>query len=154
MQITITRTQPDVPEVVTLIHELNEILEADYPPESRHGFSVAKLLAQQVAFFVVRADDYAIGCGGIKLFDDFGELKRMYVRQAYRGQRIAEQLITVLAQHALEHGITCLRLETGIHSHEAIRLYERVGFVRIPPFGEYTDDPLSICYEKILAQRP
>jgi GNAT superfamily N-acetyltransferase len=153
MQITITRTQPDVPDVVTLIHELNDILEADYPPESRHGFSVEKLIAQQVAFFVVRADDHAIGCGGIKLFDDFGELKRMYVRHAYRGQRIAEQLITVLAQHALDHGITCLRLETGIHSHAAIRLYERVGFVRIPPFGEYTHDPLSICYERTCPPR-
>jgi ribosomal protein S18 acetylase RimI-like enzyme len=150
MQMTITRTRPDVPEVVTLIHELNEILEADYPPESRHGFSVEKLIAQNVAFFVVHVDGVAVGCGGIKLFDDFGELKRMYVRAPFRGQRIAEQLIDVLTQHAISHGITCLRLETGIHSHEAIRLYERVGFVKIPPFGDYREDPLSICYEKKL----
>ena len=152
MQLTITRERPDIPEVVTLVSELNDILEAHYPPESRHGFSIEKLLAQQVAFFVIRLDGTAIGCGGIKLFDDFGELKRMYVRDAYRGNRYAEKLIDVLAQHALQHGITCLRLETGIHSTEALRLYERVGFVRIPPFGEYTDDPLSICYEKMLSK--
>jgi ribosomal protein S18 acetylase RimI-like enzyme len=33
---------------------------------------------------------------------------------------------------------------------EAIRLYERLGFYRIPPFGPYTDDPLSRYYEKRL----
>jgi putative acetyltransferase len=41
-----------------------------------------------------------------------------------------------------------LRLETGIHQREAIALYERRGFHRIPPFGPYTDDPLTLCYEK------
>lgn len=148
MHMTIVAERPDTPDAVVLINELTEILEADYPPESRHGFSVEKLIAQQVAFFVVRVDGIAVGCGGIKLFADFGELKRMYVRHAYRGQRIAEQLITVLAQHALDHGITCLRLETGIYAYEAIRLYERVGFVRVPPFGDYRPDPLSLFYEK------
>jgi len=41
-----------------------------------------------------------------------------------------------------------LRLETGIHQHAAIGLYEREGFRPIPPFGEYKDDPLSRFYEK------
>jgi hypothetical protein len=41
-----------------------------------------------------------------------------------------------------------LRLETGIHQHEAIGLYERAGFHLIPPFGEYKPDPLSRFYEK------
>ena len=45
-----------------------------------------------------------------------------------------------------------MRLETGIHQQAAIRLYERLGFRRIPPFGPYTDDPLSRCYEKSLAE--
>lgn len=44
-----------------------------------------------------------------------------------------------------------LRLETGIWQHEAIGLYESLGFYRIPPIGPYTDDPLSLCYEKRLA---
>ena len=39
-------------------------------------------------------------------------------------------------------------LETGIHQHEAIGLYERMGFQRIPPFGAYQEDPLSRFYEK------
>ncbi|HKV11973.1 MAG TPA: GNAT family N-acetyltransferase, partial [Thermoanaerobaculia bacterium] len=55
-----------------------------------------------------------------------------------------------LEDHARAHGVNLLRLETGIHQQEAIRLYEEWGFYRIPPFGPYTDDPVSRCYEKRL----
>jgi ribosomal protein S18 acetylase RimI-like enzyme len=55
-----------------------------------------------------------------------------------------------LEDYARERNIGLLRLETGIYQTEAIGLYERVGFHRIPPFGPYTDDPLSRYYEKAL----
>jgi putative acetyltransferase len=41
-----------------------------------------------------------------------------------------------------------LRLETGIYENEAIGLYEASGFRRVPPFGEYKEDPLSLFFEK------
>ncbi|MCY4652588.1 MAG: N-acetyltransferase, partial [Dehalococcoidia bacterium] len=60
----------------------------------------------------------------------------------------------VLREHveqvAVSRGIVNLRLETGIHQPEAISLYETRGFRRIPPFGEYSEDPLSYFYEKRL----
>jgi ribosomal protein S18 acetylase RimI-like enzyme len=43
--------------------------------------------------------------------------------------------------------LTVIRLETGIHQREAIALYEARGFRKIPPFGPYRDDPVSLCYE-------
>ena len=46
-----------------------------------------------------------------------------------------------LAAYAASHDVGILRLETGIHQHAAIRLYEREGFTRIPPFGPYRDAP-------------
>jgi GNAT superfamily N-acetyltransferase len=127
-------------------------LESFYPPESRHGFSVERLIKEGVAFFVLRVDGAPAGCGGIKLFDrQYGELKRMYVRPEFRGRKYGELLVEHLAEHARANGVTLLRLETGIHQQAAIRLYERLGFRRIPPFGPYTDDPVSRCYEKSLA---
>jgi len=39
----------------------------------------------------------------------------------------------------------------GIYQPEAVRLYERAGFSRCEPFGEYADDGVSLCYEKALA---
>jgi ribosomal protein S18 acetylase RimI-like enzyme len=72
----------------------------------------------------------------------------MYVRPQFRGRGFGKLLVNHLADFALGQGIDLLRLETGIHQTEAIGLYERMGFQRIPPFGEYKVDPLSLFYEK------
>lgn len=152
MSAIITAERPDTPEARALIDELQTHLESFYPPESRHGFNVDRLIKEGVAFFVVRADGHPAGCGGIKLFGrEYGELKRMYVRPGFRGAGFGKLLVDHLAAHARANGVTLLRLETGIHQRAAIRLYEREGFYRIPPFGPYTDDPVSRCYEKSLA---
>jgi GNAT superfamily N-acetyltransferase len=134
---------------VALIAELDAHLEPLYPSESRHGFSVQKLIADSVAFFVIRVDGAPAGCAGIKLFGiEYGEIKRMYVRPGFRGLGLAKFLLDHLDDYARTNGVDILRLETGIYQHTAIRLYERSGFQRISPFGEYREDPVSRCYEK------
>ena len=149
--ITITEERADSAEAMGLIGELDAVLTPLYAAESRHGFSVEKLLREGVAFFVVRVDGAAAGCGGILLVgQDYGEVKRMYVRPAFRGLGLAYRLLNHLADYSHARGITVLRLETGVHQQEAIRLYERYGFQRVPPFGPYRDDPVSLCYEKRL----
>lgn len=149
MTPTITAEHPTSPEATALIAELDAHLEPLYPSESRHGFSVQKLVADSVAFFVLRVDGVPAGCGGIKLFGaDYGELKRMYVRPEFRGLGLGKLMLDHLADYARSHQVGILRLETGIHQHAAIALYERKGFRRVPPFGDYTDDPVSRCYEK------
>jgi GNAT superfamily N-acetyltransferase len=149
MSAIITPERPDSPDAIALITELEAHLEPLYPPESRHGYSVEKLLAQAVAFFVLRVNDTLAGCGGIQLFGTaYGELKRMYVRPQFRGSGFGKLLLKHLADHARANGVGLLRLETGIHQTAAIRLYERVGFQRIPPFGTYVADPLSLFFEK------
>jgi len=149
MPAIITPERPDSADAVTLITELEALLEPLYPSKSRHGYSVEKLIAQAVAFFVLRHDGIPAGCGGIQLFGaDYGELKRMYVRPRFRGLGFGKLLVDYLAEYARVHGVGLLRLETGIHQIAAIRLYEGMGFHRIPPFGSYFEDPLSLCYEK------
>jgi putative acetyltransferase len=149
MAAIITPEHPASADATALIAELDAHLEPLYPRESRHGFSVQKLIADSVAFFVIRDGDAPAGCGGIKLFGtEYGEVKRMYVRPEFRGRGFGKLLLDHLADYAKNHGVGILRLETGIHQHAAIRLYEQVGFRRIPPFGQYRDDPVSRCYEK------
>jgi GNAT superfamily N-acetyltransferase len=134
---------------VALIAELDAILTPLYPSESRHGLSVEMLLAEQVDFFLLRHHGQAAGCAGLKFVgSEFAELKRMYVRPTFRGQGFGKQLLTHLAAHVLSKQINVLRLETGIHQHAAIALYERFGFQRITPFSPYREDPMSRCYEK------
>jgi putative acetyltransferase len=149
MPVVITMERPDSADAVALITELEAVLTPMYPDESRHGLSVERLIAEAVAFFVLRSDGVPASCGGIKLFGiDYGEVKRMYVRPQFRGSGFAKLILNHLADHARAHGVSLLRLETGIHQKEAIGLYEGLGFRRIPPFGAYKPDPLSLCYEK------
>ena len=150
--LTIAPERPDTPAATALVAELEAVLAPLYPRASRHGLSVEQLLAQQVLFYVLRTGDTPAGCGGIKVFaGDYAEVKRMYVRPAFRGRRIGHFILDHLAAEALARGVALLRLETGIHKTAAIALYEQYGFVRIPPFGSYWPDPLSLCFEKRIA---
>ena len=149
MATIIVAERPDTEDSTALIAELEGYLAPLYPKESRHGYSVEKLLKEQVAFFILRRDGSAAGCGGVKLFgSEYGEVKRMYVRPQFRGLGLAKLMLDHLETYARERGVGLLRLETGIYQSEAIGLYERMGFRSIPPFGEYREDPLSRFYEK------
>ena len=140
-----------------LIGELDAYLDPLYPKESQHGYSIEKLLAQEVAFFVLYEQEMPAACGGVQFFDDsnqpgegYGEIKRMYVRPEFRGRGYAKQMLKHLEELATAKGFSKVRLETGISQPEAIGLYERNGYCKIPPFGDYCDDPLSFFYEKTL----
>ena len=60
------------------------------------------------------------------------------------------KMLKHLEELATAKGFSKVRLETGISQPEAIGLYERNGYYKIPPFGDYWDDPLSFFYEKNL----
>jgi len=151
MSATIAAERPDHPEATALIEELEAHLASLYPSESRHGYSVEKLLETRVAFFLIRFDGRPAGCGGIQLFGmEYGEIKRMYVRPEFQGLGLARMMLDRLETHARDNGVRVLRLETGIHQDAAIRLYESGGFQSIHPFGSYREDPLSLFFEKHL----
>jgi hypothetical protein len=63
MTAIITPEHPAHPDATALIAELDAHLTPLYPSESRHGFSVPKLIADAVAFFVIRNGDAPAGCG-------------------------------------------------------------------------------------------
>ena len=149
MTTVISAERADTADARLLISELEAHLDPLYPKTSRHGYSVEKLIQQAVAFFVIRQDGVLAGCGGIELFgNEYGEIKRMYVRPQFRGLGLARLMLDHLTAYAQEHAVSLLRLETGIHQKEAIALYEGMGFQQIPPFGSYREDPLSRFYEK------
>ncbi len=156
----ICREHPGTKEASQLIAELDAYLHPLYPKESQHGYSIEKLVEQQVEFFVLYHDGEPAACGGVQIFDEpdapgqcYGEIKRMYVRDKFRGLGLAKRMLAHLEEVATERGAGLMRLETGIYQPEAIGLYERCGYYRIPPFGSYPpEDPLSLCYEKRLGR--
>ena len=150
--VKISLERPDSDAARALIEELEAYLIPLSPAESRHGYSIEKLLDEQVPFFIIRDNGTPVGCGGVKLFgNDYAEIKRMYIRPQFRGLSFAKLMLNHLAEYARNHGVALLRLETGIAQREAIALYERSGFRSIPPFGKYKPDPLSRFYEKQIA---
>ena len=147
--ITITQQLPDSPAAIELITELEEHLATRYATEHRHGYSAARLAEENIPFFIIRDGAEPAGCSGLLLVgNEYAEVKRMYIRPAFRRRGLARRLLDHLADFARQHGITRMRLETGIHQREAIALYEQYGFGRIPAFGHYPDNDISLCYEK------
>ncbi len=72
----------------------------------------------------------------------------MFVLQQHRGKGIAGQILALLEQWAKEEGFKSCILETGIEQPEAIRVYEREGYKRIPNYGQYIGVEASLCMEK------
>lgn len=143
--------RPDQPEVIALIDELDAYQKPLYPPQSHHGIDIDALMQPHVRFAVARTQEgAAAGCGAVVLNDGWGELKRMFVRPALRGQGVAQRILVLLEAAARERGFALMRLETGVSQPEALRLYERAGYLRRAPFGDYGPDPLSVFMEKHL----
>ena len=120
-----------------LIGELDQVLAAEYLPEQRHGLAFEALFQPNIRFFLARLNGVAIGCGGIALFDDFAEVKRMYVRQAVRGSGVAQALLARIEMEARIAGFVVLRLETGERQAAALRFYAQAGFRLCAAFGDY-----------------
>lgn len=143
---------PDQPDVVALIADLDAYQDTLYPPESRHALDLASLKLPNVLFAVARdSGGHAIGCGAIVVNPEFGELKRMYVSPLGRGQGVARKLMALLESRVTDFGCTLLKLETGPYQHEALALYASAGYERRGPFGDYTNDPLSVFMQKHIA---
>ncbi|MGH7748483.1 MAG: GNAT family N-acetyltransferase, partial [Candidatus Dormibacteria bacterium] len=75
------------------------------------------------------------------------ELKSMHTSEAERGEGVGHALLHHLLSIAAEQGYEQMLLETGTMDAfgPARRLYERAGFRKCEPFGDYTDNPNSIC---------
>jgi putative acetyltransferase len=97
------------------------------------------------------ADAKPIACGAFKPFnDDSVEVKRMFILPEYRGQGIGEMLLKVLEKWAGELGYKHSVLETGKKQPDAIRLYEKAGYHRIPNYGQYENVENSVCMRKAI----
>ena len=133
----------DSAEARPLIDALNAHALSVYPrPEDHHW----RFSHEEGLFVVAYVDGAPAGCGGVR---DFGngtaELKRMYVDPRFRTRGIGRALVEHLLDYARSIGVRRALLETGLLLGEAVRLYERCGFVEIERYGEYLDSPGSHC---------
>lgn len=100
-------------------------------------------------YLVAYLDGEPVACGALRpLEETVAEVLRMYVARHARRKGLAQSILRELEAAAARFGYRTLRLETGYRQLPAMALYESYGFRRIEPFGEYSNDPTSVCYEK------
>jgi ribonuclease HI/ribosomal protein S18 acetylase RimI-like enzyme len=110
---------------------------ADDLREAFREFPSDELAAPGSLLLVAHRDGVASGCAGLlALGDGLGEVKRVWVSPASRRQGLGRRLMAEIERRARERGLRELRLDTRSDLVEARRMYERLGYREVEPFGD------------------
>jgi ribosomal protein S18 acetylase RimI-like enzyme len=139
----IVLSQVGSPELVATVRNLfREYAEAIGTDLEYQGFAaeLAALPAPYApptgALLVAHIGADVAGCVGLRPLDGrTGEMKRLYVRSAYRSWGLGKHLVEAVINTARQAGYSELRLDTLPSMVSAQALYQRLGFVEIPPYN-------------------
>lgn len=139
-------------DFAALCHELDNYLNHIVGgEENREQYIPYNSLDDIQDAFIAYDGNQAIGCAAIKRYnEESAEVKRVFIREEYRGHGISKKLMELLEQTAREQGYSCLLLESGEILAEAMALYRKTGFTVIPNYGPYVDMSESVCMRKEL----
>ncbi|MES2558999.1 MAG: GNAT family N-acetyltransferase [Bacteroidota bacterium] len=145
---TLNKTNSDDSDFQQLVKALD--IDLAIRDGADHAFFAQFNKIAAIKYVVVAYEqDEAVGCGAIKEYDgNTMEVKRMYVVPEKRGKGIASIVLKELENWTGELGYQKCILETGIKQPEAIRLYEKNNYNRIPNYGQYAEVASSVCFEK------
>ena len=95
--------------------------------------------APRGALLLAKVDDAVAGCCALRPLDaadypNAAEMKRLYVRKAFRGFGLGRQLAEAMLDHARLAGYSCVLLDTLDDMEAARALYEDLGFEEVPPY--------------------
>jgi len=95
-------------------------------------------LPEPYEWFVVGRDgETAAGCAALRRLDrDYAELKRLYVRPAFRGSGLARRIMEAAIEEARDRGYLGIRLDSLPTMDAAMQLYRSLGFREIFHYGE------------------
>ena len=95
--------------------------------------------AQQIPALLALVDGHAAGCVALRPLADVDypnacEMKRLFVRRAFRRFGLGRLLAQGLLDRAVESGYSSLLLDTLDDMEAARELYASLGFVEVPPY--------------------
>jgi len=144
------RTNSKNPDFIDLVKDLDAYLA--FIDGEEHVFYAQLNKTHAINYVVVAYEnDKPVGCGALKEFaQNILEIKRMYTSPDCRGKGIATGILNELELWAKELSCQKCVLETGFRQQDAIALYTKNGYNRIPNYGKYAGIENSVCFEKEL----
>lgn len=128
-------------------------MRAGSPRDACHVLDLDSLRDPAIRFFSLREADRLLGIGALKtLVATHGELKSMRTEPEALGRGVGGRMLAHLVAVARSMGMTRISLETGNSElfAAANRLYERDGFERCAPFGDYKPTPFTHFYTRTI----
>jgi putative acetyltransferase len=158
MALVIAPVDPFAPEPRALVERHLGFALDMTPREHVYALSVDGVADPSVTLYGARqARGPLLAIGALRHLDDaHGEIKTMHTAAEARGQGVGRAMVRHLLGVARERGYRRVSLETGTGEAfaPARALYASVGFARCEPFGQYTDNPFSVCMTVSLDSEP
>ena len=130
--------------------------------ESKEKFAEAYFGAGR-GFWLARSQAHLAGCIGLRILrrtsdgeretESCAEIKRMYVRDKFRGQGIAQKLLEAAERFARDAGYGWIYLDTTSEMQAAARLYERNGYQRCQRYNDNVQATIFMRKELRVASR-
>lgn len=153
--LLVETADPSHADARALTDALRAELGALYDDEGAGAFSEDDVRVPRSAFLLARLEGRPVACGALCPCEGgpahLCEIKRMFVVKDARGKGISRAILWALEEKAASFGYAAVRLETGLRQPEAINLYVKSGYSRIPRYGRYANQPMSACFEKKVA---
>ena len=156
MKILQAQTADDIETVRALFREYERFLKVDL---CFQGFAEelatlpGRYALPQGRLLLAWAGEQAAGCVALRpLENGVCEMKRLFVRPAYRGRGLGLMLAQRIIHEAIAVGYTVMRLDTLDTLERAMRIYENLGFQRCAPY--YANPLPGVVYWQRALSKP
>ena len=138
MQLEIIEAYDRIADIKTLLSEYAATLPVDlcYQNYAEELASLpGKYARPDGRLYLVLAEGEPAGCIAMRRLDaSRAEMKRLYVRDSFRGMQLGKQLVLRVIQDAKETGCQAIVLDTLANMERAQKMYRQLGFVEVPPY--------------------
>ncbi|GKU25244.1 GNAT family N-acetyltransferase [Clostridium folliculivorans] len=146
----IIKKNPTDCDAIILMEELSKTLESITGDSGKNSFDPSDVCIPRSLFVIAYDEAYEpLGCGAIRPIDeDIAEVKRMFAKAKTKG--VGTKILLHLESEALKLGYSTIWLETRVINRAAVSFYKKRGYIQIPNYGKYINNPKAICFEKKL----
>ena len=141
----------DDPVAQNLVEQVQQEYVARYGGRDEAVVDPAEFLPPEGLFLAAEVGDEPVASGAWRARGDgVAEIKRVYVTPRLRRRGLAQLIVHTLETSAARSGCRSVVLNSGAEQPEALRLYERLGYGPVTPYGVYACAPDAVFLGKDL----